>query len=177
MVAKKKCKSNQIINPSSGQCVKIDGQMGRKIINDIISKSPTLKKKTKKKAKSRSKSRSPTKGKILNPATGRMVSRTGKTGLEILAKKCKQNQVINPKTGYCVKKTGRIGQSIVDGSPKKKSKKKTMKKSPRTACKSGTIRNPVTKRCVKSGGRIGTKIRKSPKGKVYNSVLDKYVNL
>ena len=66
---------------------------------------------------------------VINPRTGRCVSKTGKIGKEIMAKKksqCSKNMIYNQDTGRCVLKTGVIGQKLLDKkskSPKKKSKR------------------------------------------------------
>lgn len=52
--------------------------------------------------------------KVINPATGRCVSRTGKIGMALLQKQCKPDQVVNPATGRCVNKNGKIGREIID---------------------------------------------------------------
>jgi len=76
----KKCKTNQIINPESGRCVKKDGKIGKK----IVSKSPKNigKKIVSKSPKNIGK-------KILNPETGRYVNADGKIGKKILQVKKK----------------------------------------------------------------------------------------
>ena len=93
-------------------------------------------------------------GKIINPETGRCVSRTGKIGLKILAQRCTKKQIINPETGRCVLKDGRIGRRLLQKSPKRKSPRKTKastkRKSPKKKKASVKRKSP----------------RKSPKKKV-----------
>ena len=70
------------------------------------------------------------KDQIMNPATGRCVSRKGKIGQELLSSskkplkqkssskvksKCKKDQILNPDTGRCVSRKGKIGQGLVHG--------------------------------------------------------------
>ena len=78
-------------------------------------------------------------GQILNPATNRCVSKTGKIGMGILLKQIKGNE--EPK------KTKSLVNSfeMINGKPYKK-------------CHEGQIRNPETKRCVSKTGAIGKKL-------------------
>lgn len=50
--------------------------------------------------------------KIINPATGRCVLKTGKIGRTILQTPCPPDKVRNPTTKRCVKKTGAIGKTL-----------------------------------------------------------------
>ncbi len=132
------CKTDQIINPKTGRCVKKNGKIGK----EILAKTRTQ----------RRKSRSPIRrmvckaDQIINTKTGRCVKKNGKIGKEILAKTrtqrrksrspirrrksrspirrrksrspirrmvCKADQIINTKTGRCVKKNGKIGKEIL----------------------------------------------------------------
>ena len=98
----------------------------------ITKKKSTKKKSTKKKStKKKSTEKKSTEkkcpeGKIVNPATGRCVSKTGKIGRDLLnskknskkskkskkSVKCVKGKIINPKTNRCVSKTGKIGRSL-----------------------------------------------------------------
>ena len=70
------------------------------------------------------------KDKIINPKSGRCVSRTGSIGRSILSgpiqqpgkKKaaCPNDKILNPKSGRCVSRTGSIGRSIIGAIPKSK---------------------------------------------------------
>jgi len=77
--------------------------------------------------------------KIVNPASGRCVKRTGKIGKELIEKKrmkpkctkrlrptCPKDKILNPASGRCVKRTGKIGKELIE---KKKMKNKTSKRS------------------------------------------------
>ncbi len=64
-----KCKSSEIVNPITGRCVKRDGAIGKKILEN-----------TNKKCKA---------GEIVNPTTGRCVKRDGAIGKKILESKKK----------------------------------------------------------------------------------------
>ena len=69
-------------------------------------------------------------GKIINPTTGRCVSRTGSIGRSILSGPIQQNKskqvacpngkIINPKSGKCVSYTGGLGDSIPKSTPRSK---------------------------------------------------------
>jgi len=51
--------------------------------------------------------------KILNPATGRCVLKTGKVGQALLQQQCPSDKIVNPATGKCVLKTGKIGMALL----------------------------------------------------------------
>jgi hypothetical protein len=79
--------------------------------------------------------------KIINPATGRCVLRTGPIGKKLLAlsKKvptptpttCPPDKIVNPKTGKCVLRTGAIGKNLLAAqTPSKPKAKPKAKKSP-----------------------------------------------
>jgi hypothetical protein len=65
--------------------------------------------------------------KIVNPATKKCVSRSGRIGTRLLAARCRDDQVLNTKTSRCVKRSGRLGQASRKKIP---SKKKSAPKSP-----------------------------------------------
>ena len=100
--------------------------------------------------------------KILNPDTGRCVSRTGKIGKELAQKKCGTDKIINPKTGQCVSRTGKIGKELI--AKPKAAKAAEMK------CPSDKIYNPDTGRCVSRTGKIGKELAQKMCGpdKIYN---------
>jgi serine/threonine protein kinase len=94
----KKCPEDKILNPKTGRCVNKTGIMGKKLLKELkpvmieeikSTIKPIKIKKTKKKLLLRdSKSKTKTQkkcseGKILNPKTGRCVSKTGVTGKKI----------------------------------------------------------------------------------------------
>jgi len=89
----KNCKSDKIINPITGRCVKRTGKIGKQILseskNNVESES---KNSYDKKSKSKCKS-----DQIINPRTGRCVKRTGKIGKQILSES-KKNVESESKT-------------------------------------------------------------------------------
>ena len=72
----KKCKSVEILNPSSNRCVKKTGRIGQKLLASV-KKFP--------KSKVKIPLKECPKEKILNPATGKCVLKTGRIGKNILA--------------------------------------------------------------------------------------------
>lgn len=99
------------------------------------------------------------KDKIINPATGRCVSKSGKIGQALLAKKkCPPAKIVNPETGKCVSKLRKIGKSLTPSKKKNPSKKSSSKK-----CSAGRIVNPATGRCVYKTGKIGQSLTPSKK--------------
>ena len=95
----KNCKSDQIINPRTGRCVKRTGKIGKQILseskNNVESKSKTSYDK-----KSKSKWES---DQIINPRTGRCVKKTGKIGKQILSES--KNKVESKSKTYYDKKS------------------------------------------------------------------------
>jgi hypothetical protein len=71
--AKKKCKSDEILNSATNRCVKKSGKIGRELLKNISS----IKKKSLPKKKC-------TSDEILNPATNRCVKKGGKIGKKLL---------------------------------------------------------------------------------------------
>lgn len=106
--------------------------------------------------------------KILNPNTGRCVSKTGAIGKRILAgestskrksasrSNCPENKILNPNTGRCVSKTGAIGKRILAESESENTTDKPKKYSKK--CQPGKILNPDTGRCVNRLGPMGKRI-------------------
>jgi hypothetical protein len=91
-------------------------------------------------------------GKIMNPKTGRCVSKTGKIGMGLLGKApksgtrksptgktkgCPSGKIMNPKTGRCVSKTGKIGMGLMGKAPRSKPRAKPSAK-PRGQPKNNT---------------------------------------
>jgi hypothetical protein len=133
---KKKCKSDEILNPATKRCVKKSGKIGKELLKKISpKKSPRVSSK-----KVSSKQASPKK---VSPK-----------------KKCKSDEILNPATKRCVKKSGKIGKNLLKNiSPKKSLRVSSKKKSPpKKKCKTDEILNPATKRCVKKSGKIGKKL-------------------
>ena len=141
-----KCPTGKVINPSTGNCVKKDGRVGKLLLSQKKSKN----------------TKCPA-GKIINPTTGNCVNKDGRVGKLLLSakkssvkkivkksqkkssfKKCPKDKIINPLTGNCVKIDGRVGKSLL--SAKKSSKKK-----------------PTAKGCVKqTTAKYHVTSRKSP---------------
>ena len=108
--------------------------------------------------------------KILNPATGRCVKRSGRIGKRLVdgqaasssrpnsprRNRCRPDQIINPATGRCVKKTSRIGKRLVDGQAAPSSRPNSPTRPRR--CKPDQVLNPATGRCVKKTSRIGKRL-------------------
>jgi hypothetical protein len=95
-------------------------------------------------------------------------------------KPCKADQICNPKSGRCVSRTGKIGKTLKSRSQRKKSKSRSLNKSPhkksrslsksacKKPCKADQICNPSSGRCVLRSGKIGKSLialKKSPKRK------------
>jgi hypothetical protein len=78
------CKADQIRNPKTGRCVKKTGKIGKEILA---------------KRSSKSKSSSP--------------RRISPRKISIKKKDCKPNQIRNPRTGRCVSKRGKIGKAVL----------------------------------------------------------------
>jgi hypothetical protein len=76
----KKCDKDKVLNPESGRCVKRDGALGKKILQQIM----TGELKSPKKTVKTGKAKSAPPGKILNPATNKYVLVSGKIGKAIL---------------------------------------------------------------------------------------------
>ena len=120
---KMNCPEGKIFNPATGRCVKIDGKVGKKLLEQQRG-SVAL---NRQKNKPQQSKECPT-DKILNPATGRCVKRTGKVGKKLLEqqtnssqpvpqpdqnKECSPDKIVNPETGRCVKRTGKVGRKII----------------------------------------------------------------
>lgn len=113
---------------------------------------------------------------IMNPMTGKCVSRKSKLGKSIIElSPCKPHQYVHPVTGKCVAIEGKSPAKKAK-SPAKKAKSPTKKakspakkaKSPAKKetkkCKAGEIMNPASGRCVSKKGKIGQSLagKKSP---------------
>jgi hypothetical protein len=82
------CPNDKIINPATGRCVSKTGAIGKALEKKEKKKSPTKKISTsskKEKEKEKEKEETCPSDKIINPATGRCVSKTGLVGKSILA--------------------------------------------------------------------------------------------
>lgn len=92
---------------------------------------------------------------------------------------CKTDQIINPASGRCVSKTGKIGKQLLKGNIPKTVPKISPKTVPKTVpkkvldhpdkdvlrleiCGKDMIRNPNTGRCVKISGPIAKKLMSVP---------------
>jgi tRNA A-37 threonylcarbamoyl transferase component Bud32 len=114
-LAAKKCSPKQVLNPKTKRCVSKSGKIGKALLMGKHKRNAPAKPKRsepkRKSSPSKRKSCSPTQ--ILNSATGRCVSKTGKIGIGLAAKKCSPSQIINPATGICVSRNGAIGKKLV----------------------------------------------------------------
>lgn len=95
------CPSDKIINPATGRCVSKTGAIG-KALEKGEKGSPTKKGKKEEKMKSPTKKTSTSSSKKVKEVT------------------CPSDKIINPATGRCVSKTGPVGKSILAGLPKEK---------------------------------------------------------
>jgi hypothetical protein len=135
----KPCTSDKILNPATGRCVARDGKIGKMILSTIVesaagsatgggmgvarrSSPPPL-------------DPCPT-GKILNPATGKCVSRDGKIGMK-LGKQRADVAAASPARTSPIKKSS--PRRVVQDDP----------------CPTGKIMNPATGKCVSRDGKIG----------------------
>ena len=85
-MSSKKCKEDEILNPTSNRCVKRNGAIGKKLIAEM-EKNKRSKIKRTRNSKRRSKSKKECeKNKILNPETNRCVKRNSPTGRKLLNK-------------------------------------------------------------------------------------------
>jgi serine/threonine protein kinase len=188
----KKCPEDKILNPKTGRCVNKTGGLGKKLLKQL---KPSTQKSIKPPSPSHKKTQKTQKtqkkcpeDKILNPKTGRCVSKTGGLGKKLLKqlkpstqksikppspshkktqKKCPEDKILNPKTGRCVSKTGGLGKKLLKQlkpstqksiKPPSPSHKKTQKK-----CPEDKILNPKTGRCVSKTGGLGKKLLKQLK--------------
>ena len=94
---------------------------------------------------------------VINPLSGRCVTKTGKIGQGILASlksPCIKNKIYNPSTGRCVLKTGVIGKALLDKTKVNRS------------CGSGRYLNSATGRCKKTPKPVNeTSLRFSSRNK------------
>jgi len=82
-------------------------------------------------------------GKIMNPKSGRCVSKNGKIGRRMVGKSprtrtrkssmgktkgCPSGKIMNPKTGRCVSKTGKIGMGLMGKAPRGQTRSKPSSK-------------------------------------------------
>lgn len=79
---------------------------------------------------------------------------------------CPSGKIVNPATGRCVSKTGKIGRSLLGSKPKVSPKKSSKKSKPRSRkkskdCVSDKVKNPSSGRCVSKSGKIGKNIVES----------------
>jgi hypothetical protein len=153
-----KCPKDKLINPSTGNCVKRDGRIGKLLLSQKKSK----------------KTKCPA-GKVINPITGNCVKRDGRVGKALLSskksslkkivkkstkkssfKKCPVGKIINPITGNCIKSDGKVGKSLL-------SAKKSSKKSVRNSSKKSSKKKPAAKSCIRqTTAKYHKTTRKSP---------------
>ena len=93
---KKTCPPNKVLNPKSGRCVSKTGRIGRKLSESQNNKP----------VRRRSSSR---RSSIQRRRSSRRRSRSRSS----VNKTCPPNKVLNPKSGRCVSKTGIIGKKLL----------------------------------------------------------------
>jgi hypothetical protein len=87
---------------------------------------------------------------VLNPSSGRCVTKTGRVGQKIMASRkspCPNNKIYNPSTGRCVLKTGVIGKALLAKRSRGIRSTKPKVRGSRGSCGKGRYLNSVTKRC------------------------------
>ena len=85
------CSSSQVRNPSSGRCVSRSGSIGRRVLYNVQRKSASPKRK-------------PSSPKRIPPKA---------------SKGCASDKMVNPATRRCVSKTGKVGQTLLKANPPK----------------------------------------------------------
>ena len=80
-------------------------------------------------------------------------------------KTCPSNKVLNPKSGRCVSKTGRIGQKLSESQNNKLARRRSSRRRSRSSrsstkktCPPNKVLNPKSGRCVSKTGIIGKKL-------------------
>ena len=180
----KECPSDQIMNPKSGRCVSRKGPTGIKLVLEERARreqkekedrareeerrhqlklqkeyeeSMRMKRDTNnRKERGESSKKTCPSDQIMNPKSGRCVSRNGAIGKKLVLeergesskKTCPSDQIMNPKSGLCVSRNGAIGKKLV-----KERGESSMK-----TCPSDKIMNPKSGRCVSRNGAIGKKL-------------------
>ena len=164
--SKKACEPGKILNPETGNCVLINGRIGKKILKSRgieVSVSPVRK-------TSKSPIKSTRKLKVKSPMKS-------PRKLHKKSRICKDDEIINPATGYCAKKNGRLGKQIlksrgtrVSVSPVRKTRKTPIKSIRKNrVCKDDEIINPSSGYCVKKSGKIGLSLLLKSKGSAKGS--------
>jgi len=88
--SRKSCESGKIVNPETGYCVKKDGAIGKKIIQEMKQSKKTV-----------------------SPASSSGSERSSRKSVRSSRKSCESGKIVNPETGYCVKKDSAIGKKII----------------------------------------------------------------
>ncbi len=125
------CKSNEILNPKTNRCIKLNGAMYKKLLKDGILK------KNNAQIKEEAQPKICPEGKIFNPHTKRCIKINTP-----LYKKLVKNGVLNPKTNNV-----QIKENI-----QQKNKKKI--------CPEGKVLNPKSNRCIEIKGVLYKKLLK-----------------
>jgi len=154
-VTGKKCPEDKILNPKTGRCISKTGVQGKKLLKDlrkdiIEERKPSTKKKHSiKEISHKTTQKKCPEDKILNPKTGRCISKTGVQGKKLLELiKIKKDK---SKTPIKIKKTKK--KLVLKGDDDIKAKSKTLKK-----CPEDKILNPKTGRCISKTGVQGKKL-------------------
>ncbi len=94
------CPSNKILNPITGRCVLKTGAVGKKILQTTPKKAAPKKAAPKKAAPKKA---------VAKKAAPKKAAPS----------ECPSNKILNPITGRCVSKTGVIGKKILQNAPKR----------------------------------------------------------
>ena len=171
-----KCSRGQIWNPKNYRCVSKSSDIGKKLVEEKLKRAKDrllARHRLKEMLKEREMLSKGLKKKTVKAQKGKKAKSPVPKNKTMKA--CPSDKVLNPKTGRCVSKTGALGKNILAEQAKKTKKaktpvpkvpkKKTMKaKSPvkkqeaQKVCPSDKVLNPKTGRCVNKTGVTGKKI-------------------
>jgi len=129
------------INPKTDRCMKVDSLKDKSIdceVNNSTKRCKRCRRKTIKVTKKKC-----SKGKVLNPKSGRCINKPKPKKKTSKKKTCEPGKILNPKTGRCIIDRGLDEDEVIDF---------------KYRCKPGYIYNPRSKRCVNKEGPTGKKI-------------------
>ena len=118
------------INPKTDRCMKVDSLKDKSTDCEVNNSTKRCGRKTIKVTKKKC-----SKGKILNPKTGRCINKPKKKTSK--KKTCDTGKILNPKTGRCIIDRKLDEDEVIDF---------------KYRCKPGYIYNPQSKRCVNKEG-------------------------
>ena len=148
----KECSRDQIMNPKTGRCVSRKGPVGIKLVLEERVRREQQEKEERAREEDRRRQLEMQK-KYEEEIRKRRDRKEG----EPSKKTCANDQIMNPKTGRCVSRSGAIGKKLAkerEGAVERKERETTTKKT----CASDQIMNPKTGRCVSRSGAIGKKL-------------------